>query len=149
MSYSIQLHDSLDKASNQHNALSAKFAEFATFVKHCIETPKIANQNITASLQHLNQGYFTTTYASRTVSFVFTSFLEESGNLAGNVKCFLKRDFPEVKQIPLGEFTFDAEGHTNLKIPNEDAQINIANDFGTLHIALYFIRESLSKKALG
>ena len=146
MPYSNHLHTSLDKASLQHKALASKFQEFARFVKDCIQTPSVANQSISVSLQYLDQGFFTTTFASRTVSFVFTSHLDESENLEGNVKCYIKKDFPEPKQIEFGEFTFDDTGHTNIKIPNEDDKINIAAlDFGTLHIALFYIRESLLK----
>jgi hypothetical protein len=145
MPYSIQLHTSLDNFSSDHKALAIKFQEFARFIKDCTQTPSVANHNIIASLQYLEKGFFTTTFASRTISFVFSSFLEESGNLVGNVECFLLKEFPEHAQVKFGGFTFDTTGHTNLKIPNEDAAMNIANDFGTLHIALYFIRESLSK----
>jgi hypothetical protein len=146
MPYSIQLHKSLDKASTQHTILTSKFKEFAFFTKDCMQSPRISNHNIIASLQHLDKGYFTTSYAGRIVSFVFASCLDEFGTMVGVVKCYLQKDFPECKQIEIGEFIFDEEGHTNLKLPNEDAKISIANDFGTLHITLHFIHESLSMK---
>jgi hypothetical protein len=144
MAYSIQLHNSLDKVSTEHKALALKFQEFARFVKDCTQTPSVANHSISVSLQQLDKGFFTTTFASRTVSFVFNSVLQESGNLEGYVQCFVFKEFPEPRQIKFGEFKFDEAGHTNLKLPHEDAQIDIANNFGTLHIALHFIRESLS-----
>ncbi len=144
MAYSIQLHKNLDKVSTEHKALALKFQEFARFVKDCTQTPSVANQSITVSLQNLDKGFFTATFASRTVSFVFTSILQENGTLEGYVQCFVFKEFPEARQIKFGEFKFDETGHTNLKLPNEDAQIDIANNFGTLHIVLYFIRESLS-----
>jgi hypothetical protein len=144
MPYSIQLHNSLDKASAEHKTLALKFQEFARFVKDCTQTPSVANHSITASLQNLDKGIFTTTFANRTVSFVFTSLLQENGNLGGYVQCFVFKEFPEPKQVKFGEFNFDETGRTNLKLPNEDAQIDIANNFGTLHIALHFIRESLA-----
>jgi hypothetical protein len=143
MPYLTQLHDNLDKASDQHTALTSVFDEFANFVKDCIQTPSIANHSITAAL-HLDQGLFTTTFAGRTVSFVFTSSLEKSGNLIGNVKCYIKKNFPEPKQVEFGGFTFDAEGYTNINVPNSNKTIHIANDIGTLLMALHFIHESLS-----
>ncbi|MEQ1544858.1 hypothetical protein [Methyloglobulus sp.] len=143
MPYLTQLHDNLDKASDQHTALTSVFDEFANFVKDCIQTPSIANHSITAAL-HLDQGLFTTTFAGRTVSFVFTSSLENSGNLIGNVKCYIKKNFPEPKQVEFGGFTFDAEGYTNINVPNSNETIHIANDIGTLLMVLHFIHESLS-----
>jgi hypothetical protein len=143
MPYSKELHNSLNKASKQHIALMEKFNEFANFVKHCIDTPSVASNNITISLQQLDKGIFTTTFAGRTTSFVFSSALEDNGDLEGTVRCFIRSDFPEPKQIRLGEFAFNENGLTNLKLPNEDSKISIANDFGTLHIALHFIREGL------
>lgn len=145
MPFSKQLHNSLDQASTQHKLLTAKFKEFAEFIKHCLETPSVANHNITVSLRTLDQGNFSTNYANRTVTFVFNSILKENGSIVGNVKCYVLKTFPENKQVEFGEFEFDAEGSTNLTLPNEDAKINIANDFGTLHIALHFIRLSLTK----
>ncbi|MCX7088755.1 MAG: hypothetical protein NTV00_11970 [Methylococcales bacterium] len=146
MPYLIQLHDSFDKAASQHKALSTVFNEFANFVKDCIQTPSIANHSITASL-NLSQGFFTTTFAGRTVSFVFTSSLasSDSENLVGNVRCYIKKEFPEPKQIEFGGFTFNEEGFTNINIPNSEDTIRITNDLGTLLMALHYIHESLSK----
>jgi hypothetical protein len=145
MPYSIQLHSSLNKIAVQHKELALKFQEFARFVKDCTQTPSVANHSITVSLQHLDKGFFTTSFARRTISFVFTTVLDEKESLQGVVTTYDFSEFPEPKQTKFGEFTFDETGHTNIKIPNEDAQINIANDFGTLHIVLYYIRESLKK----
>ncbi|NOT11366.1 MAG: hypothetical protein HOP23_05965 [Methylococcaceae bacterium] len=143
MPYSKHLHNSLDKISQQHIVLTDKFKEFANFIKHCIETPSVANNNITVSLQHLDKGVFTTVFADRTTSFVFSTALTSTGSLVGNVKCFIKKEFPEPKQVHIGEFTFNEDGHTSLKLPNEDSKINMNNDFGTLHIILHFIHEGL------
>jgi hypothetical protein len=146
MPYMLQLHDNLDKASTQHTALASVFREFANFVKDCIQAPSIANHSITSSL-HLDHGFFTTTFAGRTVSFVFSSSLEDekSVNLVGNVQCYIKKEFPEPKQIEFGGFTFNEEGYTNIKIPDSNETIHIANDIGTLLMALHFIHDSLSK----
>ncbi|MEQ1557507.1 MAG: hypothetical protein ABL933_01035 [Methyloglobulus sp.] len=144
MAYLTQLHDNLDKASDQHEALAAVFEEFANFVKDCIQTPSIADHTITAAL-HLDHGLFTTKFAGRIVSFVFTSSLEKSGNLIGNVTCYLKKEFPEPKQIEFGGFTFDEQGYTNINVPNSNETIHIANDLGTLLMAFHFIHDSLSQ----
>jgi hypothetical protein len=145
MPYSIQLHNSLNKIAIQHKELALKFQEFARFVKDCTQTPSVANHSIVVSLQHLDRGFFTTSFARRTVSFVFSSIIDEKENLQGIVTTYIHSEFPESNQIKFGEFTFDETGHTNIKIPNEDSAINIANDFGTLHIVLFYIRESLLK----
>jgi hypothetical protein len=145
MPYSIQLHNSLNKIAVQHKELALKFQEFARFVKDCTQTPSVANHSIIVSLQNLDKGFFTTTFARRTVSFDFTSLIDENDNLQGVVTTYLHTEFPEPKHIKFGEFNFDESGHTNIKIPNEDSKINIANDFGTLHIVLFYIRESLKK----
>ncbi|SJM92173.1 conserved hypothetical protein [Crenothrix polyspora] len=146
MPYLIKPHDNLDKISNQHIALTLVFKEFAHFIKDCILAPSIANHSIAASL-HLDQGFFTTTFAGRTVSFVFTSLLENEASvmLVGNVKCYIKKDFPEPKLIEFGGFTFNEKGHTNIKIPDSDATVHITNDMGTFLMALHFIHQSLSK----
>ena len=143
MPYSKRLHNSLNKASKQHIALTEKFNEFTHFIKQCLETPSVASHNISISLQQLDNGIFTTTFAGRTTTFVFTTALEDNGDLEGTVRCFIKHEFPEPKQIRLGEFAFTETGLTNLKLPNEGSRIGIANDFGTLHIALHLIREGL------
>ncbi|MEQ1638513.1 MAG: hypothetical protein ABL903_17725 [Methylococcales bacterium] len=146
MPYFTQLHDNLDKYSTQHIALSTVFEEFANFVKDCIQSPSIANHSITADL-HLSRGFFTTTFAGRTISFAFTSILEnqESTNLVGNVKCYIKKEFPVCGLVEFGGFTFNEEGRTNIKIPPSEDTIRITNDIGTLLMALHFIHESLLK----
>jgi hypothetical protein len=144
MAYLAQLHDNLHKVSDQHTALASVFEGFANFVKDCIQSPSIANHSITANL-YLEQDFFTTTFAGKTVSFVFGTTLEQDRNLVGNVTCYLKKNFPEPKLIEFNSFTFNEEGFTNINIPNTNDTIHIANDLGTLLMALHFIRESLSK----
>jgi hypothetical protein len=143
MPYSKQLHNHLNKISEQHVVLTEMFVEFAKFIKLCLENPSVSSHNIDISLQQLDKGIFTTTFAGRTTSFVFSTAIEDNGNLEGNVRCYIKKEFPEIRHVQLGEFTFNNEGLTNLKLPNEDSKISLANDFGTLHIALHFIRQGL------
>lgn len=145
MAHSNKLHNSLDTYARQHKELALKFQEFARFVKDCTQTPAVANHSITVSLQHLDRGFFTSTFATRTVTFVFKSFLDENETLQGNVKTYLQQDFPESKQILFGEFKFDEDGHTDIKLQDEDTPVNFSNDLVTLDIVLHFIRESLLK----
>lgn len=145
MPYSKKLHEYLEQSSIQHEHLANKFDEFAYFIRSCLKAPSVANSSIVVDLRHLPQRNFSATYADRTVTFVFNSLLKGDENLVGNVKCFIAKSFPESKNIEIGEFDFDENGNTNLKLPNEDADINLDNNFGTLHIALHFIRLSLSK----
>lgn len=144
MPYSKQLHDYLDQTSLQHQQLAEKFEDFAHFIRSCLKAPSVANNNILVDLRHLPQRIFTATYADRTITFVFNSLLKDDENLVGNVKCFIQKSFPENKYIEIGEFDYDEKGNTNLKLPHEDADINLDNNFGTLHVALHFIRLSLS-----
>jgi len=145
MPYSKKLHEYLEQSSVQHEHLANKFDEFAHFIRSCLKAPSVADNSIVVDLRHLPQRNFSATYADRTVTFVFNSLLKGDENLTGNVKCFIAKSFPESKYIEIGEFDFDEKGNTNLKLPNEDADINLDNNFGTLHIALHFIRLSLSK----
>src|SRR5271169_2246391 len=64
----------------RHNELSSRFGEFALLVKSKVGEQSFHIKGITTS-QHLDKGYFTTTFAGRTIVFVFTSLLEGSGNL--------------------------------------------------------------------
>ena len=76
MPYSNKLHDSLDIFARQHKELALKFQKFARFVKDCSKPLAVANHSITVSLQHVDSGFFTTSFASRTVTFMFKSFLD-------------------------------------------------------------------------
>lgn len=146
MPYLNQLDDHFDKASSQHKALTTVFEDFANFVKDCLQATSTTNQNIIVT-PNLSQGLFTTSFAGRTVSFVFTSSLEDVANgcMVGTVTCYIKKDFPKPKQIEFGSFTFNEEGRTNIKKTDSDETICISNDLSTLHMALHFIYESLSK----
>lgn len=146
MSHLTRLRDNINKASKQHMALAAVFEEFAHFVKDCVLSPALANHSILVSL-HLDQYCFTTSFAGRLVTFVFSSSMEDknNGDLIGNVTCYLKKDFPEPKQIEFGGFTFNEAGITNVEIPGSNETIHITNDLGTFFMALHFIHDSLSQ----
>lgn len=145
MPYSKKLHDYLEQSFIQHEALANKFEGFGQFIRSCLKAPSVADSSILVDLRHLPQGNFSATFANRTVTFVFNSLLRGDESLVGNVKCYIHKSFPENKFIEIGEFDFDEKGNTNLKLPNEDADINLDNNFGTLHVALHFIRLSLSQ----
>jgi hypothetical protein len=137
-----QLHQTLESASSQHKALTSKFEEFAKRVDSQVTAAAFHINGMTLS-QHLDQGFFTTSFVGRTISFVFTSSLEGGGSMLGIVKCYLQKDHPEPKQIQLGEFTFTASGKTNLKASDEVDTIIINDDRAALYVALHFIHESL------
>ncbi|MDP3188988.1 hypothetical protein [Limnobacter sp.] len=139
-----QLHQQLETMANRHSQLAAKFQSFAKFVEQQVTDSAFHIKGISASL-HLEQGYFTTTFADRTLRFTFSSVLSESGSLVGTVTCSLMKDFPEKSLVPVGEFTFTGSGKTNLNNPEDGDPIIIDADIPALYLGLHFIYEGLSK----
>jgi len=139
-----QLYQNLVGASNRYKPLASRFEEFAKLVESQVAQPAFYIKGITTSL-HLDQGYFTTTFAGHTIVFSFTSLLEGNGSLKGNVQCYLKKEFPEPLHVKICEFNFDDSGRADLKAPDKGIGIFIDDDDrGALHTALHFIHESLS-----
>lgn len=136
------LNKTLETAASRHLKLISLFDTFAKFVESQVTPQTFHIKGITASL-HLGQGFFTTTFAGRTLHFVFSSTAEDDKALVGNVTCYLKREFPEQSHIEIGKFTFNGNGQTNLIEPEDNEPITIVSDFPSLHLALHFIRESL------
>lgn len=139
-----QLHQDLEKASSRHRQLAAKYEQFAKFFAEQVTTPEFHIKGISISL-NLEQGFFSTTFAGRILQFTFESVPSENGALVGKVTCYLKKEFPTPKYIPIGDFQFTGSGQTNLVDPEENDPITIDDDLPVLHVVLNYIHESLSR----
>lgn len=139
-----QLHQQLETVANRHSQLAAKFQAFAKFVEEQVTAPMFHIKGISISL-HLEQGYFTTTFAGRTLRFDFSSALPENGSLIGTVTCSLVKELPEISFVSVGKFTFATSGKTNLNNPEDGDPIIIDDDIPAQYVGLHFIHESLSK----
>ena len=96
-----QLHQGLERASNRHRQLAAKYEQFAKFVAEQVTEPAFHIKGIGISL-HLDQGFFVTTFAGRTLQFTFESVPSENGALVGKVTCHLKKEFSTPEYISIG-----------------------------------------------
>ena len=139
-----QLNQTLETVASRHLQLISRFDTFANFVESQVTSQTFHIKGITSTL-HLEQGFFTTTFAGRTLHFVFSSTTEDGKTLFGNVACYLKRELPEQAHIEIGKFTFNGGGQTNFIEPEENDPLTIASDISSLYIALHFINESLSQ----
>ena len=139
-----QLHQNLQRNSNRHRQLFARFEQFAKFVADQVSAPEFHIKGIGAS-SNLDHGFFSTTFAGRNLEFRFESVLEENGALAGKVVCYLKKDFPALDYISIGDFRFNGNGQTTLLDPNDNDPIAIDNDLAALYVVLNYIHESLSR----
>lgn len=139
-----QLHDQLSNAALQHRKLAAKFAEMAKHVETQMSAPRYPVPGIATTLQ-LEQGFFTTTFAGRTLSFVFSSSLGTEGSLIGQVACYLKKDFPQPVHLALGGFGFSASGQTSRTVLPDHVPADMDTDLGASLITLHFIHASLTQ----
>jgi hypothetical protein len=139
-----QLHDQLGNAALQHRKLAAKFAEMAKHVEAQVSAPHYPVPDIVTALQ-LEQGVFSTTFAGRTLSFVFSSSLGTEGSLIGQVACYMKKDFPQPVQVALGGFGFSASGQTSRTVLPEHVPADMDTALGASLITLHFIHTSLTQ----
>jgi len=139
-----QLHPNLERASSRHRQLLEKFERFAKFVEEQVTAPTfhIKGLGITSSL---DQGFFSTTFAGRTLQFRFESALGDKEVLVGKVNCYLKKEFPALEYLSIGGFGFTTTGQTTLVDPNDKDPISIDTDIGALHLVIDYIHESLSR----
>lgn len=139
-----QLHQELERATSRHRQLAARYEQFAKFVAEQVVVPAFHIKDIAISL-NLDQGSFSTTFAGRTLYFIFESVSGENGALVGKVTCYLKKEFPILEYISIGEFKFTGSGQTTLVDPMENDPIDIDTDLGALYVVLNYIHESLSR----
>lgn len=139
-----QLCQQLETIANRHLQLATKFQAFAKFVEAQVTAPTFHIKGISVSL-HLEQDYFTTTFAGRTLHFTFSSGLSENGSLVGTVMCGLMKEIPKKMMVPVGDFTFTGSGKTNLNNPEDGDPIIVDEDIPALCIGLHFIYQGLSK----
>lgn len=137
-----QLHQNLERASNRHRQLFSKFEAFAKFVDEQVSAPAFHIKGIGIS-SNIDQGSFSTTFAGRTLHFQFESVSEENGTLVGKVTCYLKKEFPSLEYISIGDFRYTGSGQTTLVDPKENDPITIDNDLAALYVVLNYINESL------
>lgn len=138
-----QLHRNLETASNRHKVLFEKFGQFANSVKALVSNPQFHIKGIGVSL-NLDQGYFSTSFAGRTLHLRFESTAGEHGSLVGKVTCYRQTDFPTQVISSIGDFQFKGTGETNPLAPAENKTIFINDDLQGLHIVLNYIHESLA-----
>lgn len=139
-----QLHQELEKAANRHRQLAAKFDQFAKLVAEQVVAPAFHIKGIGISL-NLDQRFFSTTFAGRTLHFIFESVPGENGALVGQVTCYLKKEIPTPEYISIGDFQFTGSGQTTLIDPMENDPVNIDTNLGALYVVLNYIHESLSR----
>jgi hypothetical protein len=140
-----QLHQNLGIAVNRHNQLTSKFERFAGYIKEQATAEGFHIKGIEVELN--NEHYcFTISFVGRTLYFVFKTILKEAqGTLVGNVRCYLKNNYPNDEFIELGKFDFNGSGETTFILEDENIQASIEHDIHALRIALHFIHESLMR----
>lgn len=138
------LHQVLEASESRHLQLFSRFEKFAKHVEIQVAAQGFHIKGIAVSL-HLEQGFFTITFAGRTLFFVFSSTAKDGGALVGNVTCYIKREFPEQALIEFGKFVFTGGGQTTLIEPEDNDPLTMDADISSLYIALHFIHESLSQ----
>lgn len=139
-----QLQNNLETASKRHHRNFEKFELFANFVNDQLSRSDFYIKGIGISL-NLSQGFFSTTFVGRTLQFQFGSVSDANGNLIGMVTCYLKKEFPALEYISIGDFRFTGNGQTTLAKPEENDPIMIDDDIDALYIVLNYIHESLSR----
>lgn len=139
-----RLHQELERAANRHRQLVGKFDQFAKAFAEQAAEPAFHIKGIGVSL-NLEQGSFSTSFAGRTLVFIFESAYGENGVLVGKVSCFMKKEFPTPEYISIGNFQFTSSGQSTLMDPRENDPLNIDIDLAALYVVLNYIHESLSQ----
>lgn len=137
-----KIYEKLEAASKRHSKLTNKFQNFANLLKEQVTNQSFPIQGITIQFE-LDQAYFTTSFAGRTLRFTFSSVLSEGGVLTGVVSCTLVKEPPQTAFTSIGSFTFNGAGETDLPVSENSDRLNINDDLSALYIGLHFISESL------
>ena len=150
----IELNRSMEKASKQYLDLVFQFETFAKSVESKSTLLESNFKDIKTSL-HLEQGFFTITFAQQTLHFVFSSIAKSTvsgvsgvNGIEGNISCYLEREFTKRKYIKIGNFTFSDTGETNLYEPTEGDVISLQYELHSAHLIYHFIHESLSAELI-
>lgn len=135
-----QLHESLVRSSRRHEQLYSLFSQFGQEVVEQVAAPNFRIKGIHAEFDP-QAGERKATFAGRTLVFVFSAVQGESGALNGKVDVYLMRKIPEQAFEPIGEFSFDGNGQSNLTDPGDNDQLHVEGS--ALYIALHFLNVSL------
>lgn len=137
------VHTKITKTSNEFSFLQSKFNKFFEHIESQINRPALKLKNIQI---HKNaDAFFTSTFAGRDLTFVFTTRLNGSGPLTGHIACYMQCKFPENKLILIGSFEFSTSGKTTLIVEENDCDpAQLDHDGHALCIFLEILYKSLS-----
>jgi len=136
--------DILKNLSSRYEQLTANFTKFVELVEAEVNKPSFLIKGIATSL-HLDSNYFTASFIGRTVRYVFSAPLGDSGTLKGMVRCYLMPVFPATEAMELSSFTFTGNGQTNINDSTNNDPLNMTSDLDAIYLALTAIYEGLSK----
>lgn len=137
------VHKKIDNSSHQFSLLQNHFNKFFGHIEVQLSTPHLQSKGIQS--QKYSDAIFTSNFAGRDLTFVFTAIRNESETLVGRVTCYVLSKFPEEKYILIDSFDFSTSGKTKFKIGDangDPAQIN--HDSHALCIFLEVLYKSLS-----
>ena len=138
-----EIVDNLAIALKEHEQLKKIFDDFANFIETDEEyTHKLKIRIIL----NLEPGFFTIVFTDKVLDFVFTTFYEDKTQ-KGKVKCYLSKGFTSIKKIKVAQFTFDRNGGTSIKEPDNNGIIYIkSNDDHKRYVLYDIINKSLFLK---
>jgi len=132
-----EIIDNLTIVSRDYDQLKEIYTDFAKFIEQ--DNLYKAKLDIKIIL-NLDAGFFTILFDDRVIDFVFITFLEDEIQ-KGKVQCYLSKmkGFTSIDKILIDEFTFDFVGVTNIKLPDNNADIDIKNNDDHKRYVIYNI----------
>lgn len=131
----------LQAAAQAHEKLAALFERFANEAVPQPDNPSVNLKGIKCE-KHLEKGFFTLTFAARTVAFIFSSHIDAKSYMEGKVTCYVKNNLHESEHKSIGAFTFSTSGKTD-QLDADNNEICMDSDIGALAISLHFLNQSL------
>lgn len=116
------LYFRLTKISDRYEKLKEIFDQFAQLATSQLSEEKNPFKGITF-LQKLNKNYFDVCFAGKRVRFAFAIVEEPGGIFKGLVRCNPVGQDGKPLDIIIGEFTFNRETETSLRIADDDPNI--------------------------
>lgn len=137
------VHAKINKASHEYSLLQNHFNTYFNHVQSQVNEPVLKSKGIQVSKSAPD--CFTSNFAGRDLTFVFTTILNGSGSLTGRVTCYMLCKFPEEKFIQVDYFEFSTSSKTTLVVEeNDDDPAELDHDAHALCIFLESLYKSLS-----
>jgi hypothetical protein len=139
-----EIYKHMANVSQRYDKLKKLFEGFGDLAKVHLTDKNCPVQGVHFD-KHYPTGHFLVYFAGMCIRFAFVADLGPKGSAHGFVKCNLVDPMTNALGADVGEFSFNGQGETKLKLSSDGDLITINSEPGAGYLVLHMLNEALGK----